>query len=61
MHKVVMQVLSAGEFKCNIVLIFFFLKNPMDIILVGKKLPNRTKIADIEVTASHLELPKLIF
>jgi len=33
----------------------------MDIILVGKKLPNRTKIADIEVTASHLELPKLIF
>lgn len=32
----------------------------MDIILVGNKLPNRTKIADTKVTP-HLELPKLIF
>lgn len=37
------------------------LKNPVDIILVGKKLPDCIKIADTEVTPSHLELPKLIF
>lgn len=43
-----------------LIFIVFFLKNPSDITLVGKKLPRFIKIADTEVTPSYLVLPKLI-